>query len=423
MNKVLLKNSGFSFLLVIAGFVLAYQFVEPAPPSELIMATGSPTGAYHRFGLSLQKILAENGVALELHNSAGSMENVSLLADGDVDIALIQGGTPVNDLEGGKEIRSLGSFYYEPLWIFHRIKPPPSRLQQLSGRRVNMGLEGSGTHQLVNELLRLNNMEDEEFSELSNAEASEALITGKLDALFMVSGENSSDIQTLFETKGIALMDLPRAEAYHLHHRYLSVLTLPPGAINLAKERPPEARNLIVVTAILAAHESLHPALVDLLLMSSKRIVEKPTLFSKAGQFPSDRYLSIPLDKDVKRFHQRGPTFLQRYLPYWAATLVDRMVVMLVPLIALVFPLIKVFPPVYRWRVRSRIYRWYADLRQIEARLDKGETDSELEEAIQILENEVKQVETPLSYTDELYLLRSHINLVKARINEQGSTT
>ena len=128
-------------------------------------------------------------------------------------------------------------------------------------------------------------------------------------------------------------------------------------------------------------------------------------------------------DKDVKRFHQRGPTFLQRYLPYWAATLVDRMVVMLVPLIALVFPLIKVFPPAYRWRVRSRIYRWYADLRQIEARLDKGETDSELEEAIQILENEVKQVETPLSYTDELYLLRSHINLVKARINEQGSTT
>lgn len=421
MNKLLFKSSGFTFLFVIAGFVFAYQFVEPSPPSQLIMATGSPTGAYHRFGLSLKKILAENGIELELKNSAGSMDNASLLAKGEVDIAMIQGGTPVNEVKGGEEIRSLGSLYYEPLWIFHRIEPPPSGLQQLSGRRVNKGVKGSGTQQLVNELLRLNNMEKEKFSELSNADASKALTTGKLDTLFMVSGENSSDIQTLFEAKGVAIMDLTRAEAYHLHRRYLSKLTLPPGAINLENDRPPEARNLIAVTAMLAANEELHPALVDLLLMTSKRIVEKPTLFSKLGEFPSGNYLSIPLDKDAERFHQRGPSFLQRYLPFWAATLVDRMIVMLVPLIALVLPLVKVFPPVYRWRVRSRIYRWYADLKRIEVRLDKGEAGPELEEAIQLLEGDVKQVETPLSYTDELYHLRNHINLVKARINEQGA--
>lgn len=416
MNIILVKSTGFSFLLIIAAFVLAYQFVEPAPPSEIIMATGSSTGAYHRFGLALQKELAEVGVALELQNSAGSIENSRLLAEGEVDIALIQSGTPVNDVEGGDEIRALGSLYYEPLWIFHRIKPPPTSLKQLSKHHVNIGIEGSGTYQLVTELLELNRIENENFFMLGNADASDALMSKKIDAIFMVSGEHSSEVQDLFNTKGVSLMDLPRAEAYHLHRRYLSVLTLPPGAINLATENPPEVRRLIAVNALLAAHESLHPALVDLLLMSSKRIVDKPSLFNKGGQFPSGKYLSIPLDADAERFHMRGPSFLQRYLPYWAATLVDRMIVMLVPLIALVFPLVKVFPPVYRWRVRSRIYRWYADLKKIEARLDKDKADPDLAQAIHQLEDEVKQVETPLSYTDELYHLRTHINLVSERI-------
>ena len=177
---------------------------------------------------------------------------------------------------------------------------------------------------------------------------------------------------------------------------------------------------MIAVNALLTAHDSLHPALVDLLLMSSKKIVDKPSLFNKGGHFPSGKYLSIPLDEDAQRFHTRGPSFLQRYLPYWAATLVDRMVVMLVPLVALVFPLAKVFPPVYRWRVRSRIYRWYADLKTIEGRLDKGEAGPDLIADIHKLENEVKQVETPLPYADELYHLRSHINLVNERIMNQG---
>ncbi len=145
-------------------------------------------------------------------------------------------------------------------------------------------------------------------------------------------------------------------------------------------------------------------------------------MFNKKGQFPSGKYLSIPLDKDAERIHKRGPSFLQRYLPFWAATLVDRMILMLVPLIAIVFPLFKIFPPVYRWRVRSRIYRWYADLKNIEVRLNKEESSKDLINAIQELESEVKQVETPLSYSDELYHLRSHIDLVYARIKERDET-
>ena len=239
----------------------------------------------------------------------------------------------------------------------------------------------------------------------------------------MVSGEKSSEVQTLLRAQGIALMDLPRAKAYHLHRRYLSPLTLPPGAIDLANERPPTRRHLIGVTAMLVAREDLHPALVDLLLLSAPEIVGGDGLFHSAGQFPSGRYLSIPLSKEAQRFHKRGPSFLQRFLPFWAATLIDRLVVMLIPLAALVIPLFKLFPPLYRWRVRSRIYRWYGDLRRIEARLDAGGADQEeLVAAVVRLETEVKQVDTPLSYADQLYHLRTHIDLVHARINHETST-
>ena len=422
MNSSLLKSSGLALLLVLAGFLLAYQFVEPAPPKVISLATGSPTGAYHAFGLALRDSLAANDIELKLLNSAGSDENVAFLAKGTVDIALMQGGTPREGVAGSEHLRALASLYYEPLWIFHRLDPAPTRLSELAGRRVNRGVTGSGTRRLADELLTLNNMASETFSELDTVTASQALQAGELDALFMVSGETSPEVQTLLQAPGIALMDLPRAKAYHLHRRYLSPLQLPPGAINLATERPPRQQQLIGVTAMLVAREDLHPALVDLVLLSAPKIVGGDGLFHSAGQFPSGQYLSIPLGKEAQRFHKRGPSFLQRFLPFWAATLIDRLVVMLIPLAALVIPLFKLFPPLYRWRVRSRIYRWYEDLQRIETRLDAGLADSdELSAEVLGLETEVKNVETPLSYADQLYHLRTHINLVRTRINQMPS--
>ena len=422
MNSSLLKNSGLAILLVLGGVLLAYQFVEPAPPKVITLATGSSTGAYHAFGLAMRDILAANDIELTLHHSAGSDENAALLAGGTVDIALMQGGTPVEQVLGGEHLRALASLYYEPLWIFHRLDPAPTRLSELAGRRVNYGAPGSGTRRVADELLALNNVARETFSEWDTATASQALQAGDLDALFLVSGKKSPIVQNLLQAPGIALMDLPRSKAYHLHRRYLSPLILPPGAIDLASERPPTQRQLIGVTAMLVAREDLHPALVDLLLLSTPKIVGGDGLFHSAGQFPSDLYLSLPLGKEAERFHKRGPSFLQRFLPFWAATLIDRLVVMLIPLVALVIPLFKFFPPLYRWRVRSRIYRWYEDLQHIETRLDAGRADTEeLAAAVDRLETEVKNVETPLSYADQLYHLRTHINLVRGRIKQMTS--
>lgn len=422
MNYSLLKGMGLVIFLALAGFVLAYQFVQPAPPQVITLATGSSTGAYHAFGLAMRDILAENDIELKLRNSVGSDDNAMLLADETVDIALMQGGTPLDDVSGGEHFRALASLYYEPLWIFHRLDPAPLRLSELAGQRVNRGALGSGTRRLADELLTLNGMDGEDFSELDTATASKAIRGGQLDALFMVSGEKSLEVQTLLQAPGIALMDLPRAKAYHLHRRYLSPLILPAGGIDLASERPPTQHQLIGVTAMLVAREDLHPALVDLLLLSAPKIVGGDGLFHSTGQFPSGLYLSIPLGKEAQRFHKRGPSFLQRFLPFWAATLIDRLVVMLIPLAALVIPLFKFFPPLYRWRVRSRIYRWYEDLQRIESRLDAGGADlEELGTAVTGLETEVKQVETPLSYADQLYHLRIHIDLVRTRIKQETS--
>lgn len=413
-------------LIVLAGFLVAYQFVKPAPPKHMVLATGGPNGAYHAFGKALSERLAEQGIGLELRNTAGSVENAGLLAAGEVDLALMQGGTtlPATLVDGqplGDSLRGLASLYFEPLWVFVRSSEQLGndellRLQQLKGLRVNRGAPGSGTRALVDELLTLNGMENPEFSELGTAEASRQLLAGELDVMFVVGGAESPEVEALLQADGVTLMNLERSEAYHLQHRYLSPLLLPAGAIDLAKNRPAGDVELLGVTAMLTARDDLHPALVDLVLLMAPAIVGGNGLFQQAGEFPTAKFLSLPVAEEAARFHARGPSFLQRYLPFWAATLIDRLIVMLVPLIAVVLPLMRLFPPVYRWRVRSRIYKWYADLKDIEARVDAGEDSAELAAAIQTLEDEVKQVDTPLSYADELYHLRGHIELVQTRI-------
>ena len=428
MNKQLLGSSAIGSLIVLVGFLLAYQFVEPAPPKQITLATGGPDGGYHAFGLALKDRLAEQGITLELRNTAGSVENAALLAAGDVDLALMQGGTRlpsaiVDESPTGDEVRGLASLYFEPLWVFVRLAGTAdttklARLQQLQGLRVNGGAPGSGTRALVEDLLALNDMDGAEFSGMSTAEASQRLLAGELDAMFVVGGVASPEIDALLRADDVGLMNLERTEAYHLHRRYLSPLLLPAGAIDLAENRPVDDVELIGVTAMLAAQDDLHPALVDLVLLIAPAIVGGDGLLQRAGEFPTARFLSLPVDEEAARFHERGPSFLQRYLPFWAATLVDRLIVMLIPLIALVLPLMRLFPPIYRWRVRSRIYRWYADLKDIEARVDAGEDGKDLQAAVQRLENEVKRVDTPLSYADELYHLRGHIELVQTRIDD-----
>ncbi|MCB2100155.1 MAG: TAXI family TRAP transporter solute-binding subunit [Rhodobacterales bacterium] len=411
---------GGALVLLIAGFVLAYQFVEPAPPRRIVLATGGTTGAYHAFGQALAEDLEEQGITVEVRATSGTVENLGLLQDplAAVDLAFVQGG--VGDPVQQPDIMSLASLYFEPLWVFVR-GDAPERLTGLRGRRLAVGAEGSGTRAVALRLLGDNGITpaSTELEPLGGMAAAEALRRGDLDAVFTVASPTSAVVAALATLPGVELMSFTRADAYARTHRYLSVLTLPEGALNLAVNLPPRPVTLLAPAATLAARTDLHPALVGLILMAAERRFHAGGLFETPGQFPSDRYLDFPLSEDAQRFFSSGPPFLQRFLPFWAATLVDRMLVMLVPLLTLLVPLVRFLPPVYRWRVRARIYRWYEQLRAIEDGVRDHRDTADVAQALRALaamEEEVRHVTVPLSYADEHYSLRRHIAFVRDRL-------
>ena len=408
-------------LLVLFAFVLAYQFIKPAPPDRVVMATGSPDGAYHAFARRYAAHLAREGIELELRNTAGSLENLRLLQAGEVSLALVQGG--VSSDAGDDELTSLGSLYYEPLWVFHRRELGLERLSDLEDRRIAVGPAGSGTRALATRLLEDNGVEpSDRWLPVGGQSAVDALRQGEVDAVFMVISAQSALVRQLLADPAIALFDFTRAEAYTRRHRFLNSLELPMGVMDLGKNLPERRVRLLAPTANLVSHADLHPAVIDLMLQAADEVHREGGWFEEPDEFPMPGLLAFPLSKEAERYYRHGPPFLQRFMPFWAASLVDRLKVMLLPLLVLLFPLLKVMPPIYTWRMRARVYRWYEELEQAEQLLAAGECDlqwaaSELDR----IESEVQRVKVPLSFTGQLYDLRQHIDLVRRDMRGGGT--
>ncbi len=411
-------------LITVVGFIAAFQYVGPAPPARLVMGTGLPEGAYHKFAQQYREILARHGIDLELRNTAGSMENLKLLRADDtqgVDVAFVQGGMISSGNDEG--LLSLGSLYYEPIWVFYRSETPIRRLSDLIGRRVAIGEQGSGTRVLAQRLLANNTVIDNSSTLLTmgGTKSAQALRAGELDAAMFVASRQSQPVNELLQDPSIGLMSFERAGAYLQLHRFLSSVILPEGVVNLQANIPFRDTVLLATTTNLVVHADVHPALVDLLLQAAEEVHGEGGYFEQRGEFPAAQYLDFPLSKEARRFYKSGPPFFQRYLPFWTATLIDRLKVLLIPFIALLLPLAKSMPPVYRWRVRSKIYRWYRTLNTVdkglyeEAALPQvGEYLAKLDE----MEHEVAKVSVPLSYAEELYHLRVHINLVQSKLRQ-----
>ncbi|MCB1801124.1 MAG: TAXI family TRAP transporter solute-binding subunit [Gammaproteobacteria bacterium] len=415
-----MKIYGPAALLVLAAFVLAYQFIKPAPPDTVVMATGGTDGAYHGFATRYAQRLAREGITLELRPSAGSVENIRLLRDGEVSLALVQGGVD-DGAPDATGLQSLGSVYYEPLWLFHRRDQTINDLRDLAGLRIAVGPEGSGTRALVSRLLKDNGVSDSgQWDPAGGEGAVDAVIEGRVDAAFFVISAQSPLIDRLLRAPDVALADFVRADAYTRRYRFLSSLSLPRGAVDLAADIPERTVHLLAPTANLVVHPDLHPALIDLVLQAASEVHQAGGWFEGEGEFPKPALLAYPLNSDADRYYEHGPPFLQRYLPFWAASLVDRLKVMLLPLLVLLLPLIKVMPPIYTWRMRSRVYRWYDELELAEQQLADGTRDrAHVFAELDRIESEVQRVKVPLSFTDQLYHLRQHIDLVR-RINREG---
>jgi TRAP transporter TAXI family solute receptor len=386
------------------------------------IATGRPDGAYHAFAQRYRERLAREGITLQIRETTGSVENIRLLEDptSGVDVAFVQGGT------GGAattdRLASLASLYFEPLWVFSRAAPGPSDLREMRGRRLAVGPEGSGTRAVALTLLAANgiNEKNARLLPLAGLEAVQALRRGRIDTAFMIASPQSAMVKEMVGTRGLSLLSFPRADAYTRRFPFLSKLVLPAGGLSLEANLPPRETVLLAPAATLVVRRDFHPALVDLLLVTAAEVHAGRGLFETPQQFPSPDHLEFPLMDEAQRFHRSGPPFLARYLPFWAATLADRIKVLVLPLLVLV-PLARLVPPVYRWRIRSKIIEKYRDVVDVDLALGRHPTAAECEELlarITQIEDDVRSLRVPLGYADAHYHLRQHVELVRSKVKE-----
>jgi TRAP transporter TAXI family solute receptor len=424
------------FVLLAAGLLwAAFWYLQPTPPRTVTLATGQAQGAYAEFGHQYAQSLARHGIDVTLRETQGAAENLALLRDptSGVSIAFVQGGADDRGQRSGAAqagddgLMALGSLFHEPLWIFYRRDAARQRLGSdtldnlagLRGWRLNIGPPGSGVPNLLDRLFEANGIAAGEIAlhRLGQAEAVAALLAGKLDAMALASAPEANIIQQLLRTEDLGLLDFAQAEAYSRRFPFLSTVVLPRGIVDLAEDLPATDIRLVAPTATLVASEDLHPALVQLFMQAAQGIHGGPGWFQRGGDFPSGQALEWPLAAEAERFLRSGTPWLQRYLPFWLANLIDRMWLALVSIIAVLIPLSRVLPPLYEFRVRSRIFRWYGQLRKIEDELstpepDRGALIAQLDE----LDARVERIAVPLSHTDALYALRSHIRLVRNRL-------
>ena len=409
-------------LITALGFAVAYQFVKPAPPREMSISTGSETGAYYAYAKRYAQLLAANGITLKIQTSSGSQQNLQRLKKGETDIALIQGG--IDEVLSGdeqSELRSLGSVAYEPVWVFYRSESRLDKLYQLAGSRIAVGEEGSGIRGLALQLLEANEMatRGKNLLPVDGLNAAEALQQGQIDAAFIVAAPEAPVVQVLLRSPGVRVMSFVQADAYARRFPYLSKIVLPRGVVDLVRDTPPRDTVLLATTANVIVSDSLHPALASLLLQAMSEVNGQSGFFQRAGEFPAYKDHSFDLSDEATRYYKSGPPLLQRYLPFWIAVLVERLFVLILPVIILLLPLLKVAPSIYNWRVRSKIFRCYGDLKFLENELRHAyDVSRHGDYLIRLdgIEEDAYSRNIPLSFSDLFYTLREHINLVRAEL-------
>ena len=408
-------------LLVIASFYLTSKFIEPSSKKEITIATGSIDGEYYQTALKYKEILEKQKVKVNILTSNGSMENIQLLNDKKADIAFIQNG--IDELKEQTHITAIASIYYEPLWIFYKNDTyKMDYLIQLISKKISIGKEKSGTEDLALKILNDNGINKKNSQLLYNStqEAKDLLIKGEIDAMFIVSSPNSNVIKELLENPDISLFSFKRAKAYSRKYSFLEATPIYEGTIDLYKNLPSQDINLLSTTANLIVRDDFSDELTRLILKEIKRIHNKKGLFETQNQFPNIDNLTIEINEDAQRYFTYGDTWLEKIFPYWIASNIDRLKILLIPLITLMIPLSKGFFPLYRWSIRSKIYKWYEEIHKIdlEAEDAKNEELKKYLEKIIALKKEIKaETKVPLSYMGEYYDLIMHLELIISKIN------
>jgi TRAP-type uncharacterized transport system substrate-binding protein len=422
------RAAAFSAVLLVSlvMFSGAFWFFHSAPSDTIVITSGPEGSIFQSIAMKYRDVLARHRVKLKILPSEGSLENLQRLDDPSVrvDVGFVQSGI-TNAMKGGKPV-SLGSISYEPLLVFYRSATPVDLLSELNGKRIAIGRVGSGTRSLALALLGANGIEPggaTPLMDLGAEDATKALLDGSVDAIFVTGDSASSQtMRKLLRTPEIQLFNFAQADGYTRRIHYLNKLELPKGSIDLGKNIPAQDVYLVGPTVELLARPNLHPALSDLLLDAAREVHGRATIFQRRGEFPAPLEYDFHLSADASRYYKTGKSFLYRYLPFWLASQVNRILLVIVPLVVLI-PGLRSIPAIYRWQIRLRIYRWYRALLALESDLfaqAAPESREKLLSRLDDIENAVNRMKVPASFADQFYGLRGHISFVRNRLMDRS---
>ncbi len=410
-----------SLLLLVIGAVWLISTTHPLPPHTITMATGPDGSTYAYWGKRYKILLAKEGIDLVLKPTAGGVENLNLLRDpkSGVQLGFVEGGVAADT--DSPALVSLGTLGYEPVWFFSRKIVTDRILFALQGKRVSVGPEGSDTRALVEELLKRSSLKIENFQPLGlePEEATAELLQGKIDAAILMTSWGSPVIRQLIAAPGIDVANFSRADAYVALFPSLYKRVLPAGVGDLAHNRPPHDTTLLATKTSLIVRGDLHPALQYLLLETASQIHSHAGIFQKAGEFPAAEALEIELGSDARHFYKSGRPFLQRYMPFWLAAMVEQAAVLVIPLLGLLYPLGKGLASLYGWGMQRRIFLIYGELHWLETEINKLGSRPPTEEILtrlKHLEDRTNRVRVSSNYIPMLYSLKENIAYVRARL-------
>jgi TRAP-type uncharacterized transport system substrate-binding protein len=404
-------------VLIVTGAVLLwilFVVLRPLPGRDLTIAAGPAGSAYSQAAERYREILASYNVRLHIVSTDGAIDNLERLRDprAGVDAGFVQAGT--TNEQQSPNLESLGTVFYEPLWLFCRCANLQEILHTRPDARVSIGRIGSATHPLAQRLLTLAGIDTKQLQlkDYPPEEAANHLIAGDIDIAVILSAWDAPAVQQLLHAPGIEIIGFKRADALVAIDPHFSKLNLPEGVADFAANRPSTDVSLIASKASLVVRGNLHPALKYLLLNAATEVHSRPSIFQRVGEFPAPETIDLPLASEAQHIYKSGPSILQRTLPFWLAELVQRAIVILLPIAGILYPLWSLLPKVYRWQMQRRIYRLYGELRFLEAELGRCKDFTERAQIvlrIEELERRVLNLKMPRSFSEMTFNLRLHI--------------
>lgn len=410
-------------VIVGAAVWMAFAFLKPTPPRVLTMATAAEGSISAELGKRYRELLARDGVDLRLSPSAGAVAYVERLRDpkSGVSVAIVPGG--ITTRRESPELISLGTLFYEPLWIFSRRGALSERGHSSRKLRISVGAEGSGSRAFSVEFLARLGITDggnATLLALTAKEAGERLVRGEIDAAILLDAWESPLVRELLSARDVQLVNASRADSWVALYPYLNKVVLPAGVADMARNVPPANVTLLAPKASLVVREDLHPAIQYLLLQAAAQIHSGPGVFHKAGDFPAPESIDLPLSDQARQFYKTGPPFLQRHLPFWLAILIQQLLVLLIPVLGLLYPLLRFAPAAFDWAMRRKILKLYRELKLLDDELATRHPHrvEDLTARLERLDEEVDHLWLPISFRPLLYQLRMHMSLVRERMKK-----